>query len=432
MGPRLGFLCMVGFCALLGVARCDQLSVGGGAARKLQLNFWNGFTGPDGRTMLGMIRKFNAENPDIQVSMQRMDWATYYNKLMVAAVDGRGPEMFVVHASTLPRMRRAHFLADMSGMFQAKGGLIPAADFDPYVLQQVQFGSELLGIPLDIHPQGLYVNRKLLASVGFERLPKTRTEFLQLARQLRVDEDRDGRPDRWGFAMTLWRNNFQTLIPQFGGRFLDSQGKADLNCPGNVRALEFLQQLGKDKLVPPPENGLGWVGYRQGKVAMVFDGVYMLGDLKRLNSLDWVGGPIPQIGDRPGTMADSHVLCARRGLGSIQRAAVQRFFQYLSDKSVAWADAGQVPARRSVRATPAFQAMPTQAAFATQIPSMVYPPRIPVLFEFTLEIDLAVEKVLRGRATPKAALDMANTNAQRFIERDRAEHRESSELGGPQ
>ena len=65
--------------------------------------------------------------------------------------------------------------------------------------------------------------------------------------------------------------------------------------------------------------------------------------------------------------------------------------------------------------------MQVQSAFAKQIPGMIYPPRTPILFELTLEIDLAVEKVMRGRATAKEALDIATVNVQKAIDRDREE-----------
>src|SRR5262249_3198437 len=86
------------------LAGCRQ-----GGGRPVTIRFWNGFTGPDGRTMLRLVKRFNTAHPDINVLMQRMDWATYYNKLFVAGIGGRAPEIFVVHASSLVRFARAGF-----------------------------------------------------------------------------------------------------------------------------------------------------------------------------------------------------------------------------------------------------------------------------------------------------------------------------------
>ena len=196
-----------------------------------------------------------------------------------------------------------------------------------------------------------------------------------------------------------------------------------MNCTGNVAALSFMNYLMNTlKLVPAPEANAGWVTFRQKHSAMVWEGVYMVGDLARLADLHYRGAPIPQIGPHPGTLADSHVLCIRERLNPKQRDAVERFIKFLSANSLEWAKAGQVPARLSVRNQPAFKDLQVQYAFSQQIPYMVYPPRTTVLFELTQEVDLAVEKVLRGRATPQQALDVANDNLKKIVDRDKSEN----------
>ncbi|HEY3780102.1 MAG TPA: extracellular solute-binding protein [Fimbriimonadaceae bacterium] len=412
-------------CLLLGSIKYFSGGISS-TTRKTELSFWNGWTGPDGRAMLTVIRRFNDENPDVQVSMQRMDWATYYNKLMVAAMNGRGPQVFVIHASTLPRMMQAGFVADASDLYGQKTGILES-DFDSKVLTQVKYGKELVGVPLDIHPQGMYCNAQMLKEAGFTnpngtvRAPVTKEEFLKAINATQKISS-DGSHSVWGFSWTMWRNNFMALVPQFHGHYFDDQGQPDLACPGNVAALEFMNELmNKIKVTPSPESNMGWVGFRQKHVAMVFDGVYMVGDLQRLDDLQYIGAPIPVIGDQQGTMADSHCLCMRTDLTPKERNAAERFIAYLSKNSIEWAAAGQVPARKSIRNSPAFAKMQVQYAFSKQIPGMLYPPRTPVLFELTLEIDLAVEKVLRGRATALQALQVANDNVKKVVERNRQE-----------
>ncbi|MFY8052261.1 MAG: ABC transporter substrate-binding protein, partial [Armatimonadaceae bacterium] len=89
MTPRRALLTALGgMLAAPGIlSGCSSNVLGG--RKQTTVRFWNGFTGPDGRTMLGLVRKFNAENPDIHVVMQRMDWGTFYNKLFVAGLGGR-------------------------------------------------------------------------------------------------------------------------------------------------------------------------------------------------------------------------------------------------------------------------------------------------------------------------------------------------------
>lgn len=414
---------------LTGGARWFLLD-GSTVSGKTHIAFWNGFTGPDGIVMLKIIEDFNRENPDVEVVMQRIPWATYYNKLTVAGSDGRGPHIFVSHADALARLRRAGFVSDVASVTQGEDA-IDIRDFDPYVAEYLSMDGELMGIPLDIHPQGLFCNTDMLKAAGFvtadgkARAPQNRDEFLRLVKLATVEKNAKLPDKQWGFAFTYWGANHRSLMPQFGGKFLDDQGNAVLNSPENIQALTFLQEIAKQNMAPPPDNGLGWFGFRTKRVAMVWDGIFMLGDLIRLNDLNYIGAPIPQIGPRPGTVANSHVLCIKANLGEKEREASERFIKYLSDHSLEWAAAGQVPARISVRNTPEFKAMPVQAAFAEQVPHMIYPPRTPVIFEFMLELDVAVEKVVRGQMEPKAALDLANTNAQAVIDRDRKEHAEA-------
>ncbi|MBC8066110.1 MAG: extracellular solute-binding protein [Chlorobia bacterium] len=341
-----------------GIFRAIDNGLVASSASKVQISFWNGFTGPDGIVMLSMIERFNKANPDINVSMQRIPWATYYNKLTVAGTDGRGPHLFVVHASTLPRIRRAGFISNSANLYSGPDA-INSDDFDPYVLDQVRFGDVYDGVPLDIHPQGLYCNAEMLRKAGIvdadgkPRAPRNKKEFMDALRAM-TTQPKEANDKIWGYALTNWGSNIRSLIPQFGGRYLDEDGNADLNSPENIEALEFLGSLTKSKLVPPPENGLGWFGYRQKKVAMVWDGVFMLGDLLRLNDMEYIGAPVPTIGKQPGTMADSHVLCIRKGIRNDQRFAVEKFVRFVSDNSLEWAGAGQVPARKSIRAMPGF------------------------------------------------------------------------------
>ena len=429
MGAKASLLALLLLSLTLAWIRSDHAIPG--THQSVEIGYWNGFTGPDGRTMLELVRQFNTDNPDIHITMQRIAWATYYNKLMVSAIDRRGPEVFVMPSAMLPRMYRAGFIDVINDVYSPNLEL--AADFDPRLLKLVDVGvgtQQFIGLPLDVHAQGMYCNGDMLKQAGFVNAdgsahpPTNREEFLAVARATKRDTDGDGRPDFWGFGYGQWDRNFMSLVPQFGGKLLDADGNPTLADPGNVQALQFLVDLHqKYDLAPPPEGGVaGWVGFRQQKVAMVFDGVYMLGDLKRLEGHPYIGAPMPRIGPYPGTLADSHILCIRKGLDPITRSGAARFVRFISDHSLAWADAGQVPARKSVRATDAFKKLQVQYAFSQQLDYVMYPPRTPLFSELSTQITLAAETAIRGRATPKEALEQANRDFQRYLDRDRADH----------
>jgi multiple sugar transport system substrate-binding protein len=194
-----------------------------------------------------------------------------------------------------------------------------------------------------------------------------------------------------------------------------------LDSPGFVEAASLCADLIiKWKVAPPPFNFDSWVGFRQGKVAMVIEGIYMLSDLERQTDLEFAGAPLPVFGKTPRTWGGSHELCLRADLDGPSLQATWRLVRFLSDNSLDWATGGQVPARRTLRETDRFSKMPVQHAFAEQLPYLIYSPQVPFIFEYQTEFGLAMEKILRGTSEPQAALHAAAIKINEVIERRQA------------
>jgi multiple sugar transport system substrate-binding protein len=399
------------------------LGPGGTAGDRVIIRFWNGFTGPDGRTMLELVQRFNEENPDVHVIMQRMGWGTYYNKLFVAGLGGRGPEVFIIHTDTMARFGWAGFLRPVDDLVGGEGQIDPA-DFDPNVWEAVFLNGRPYAVPLDIHPQGMYYNRSLFRQAGIvddhgEPLPPSnREEFLDAAD--RIARLGDAMPEQvWGFVFTWLQNNALTLMFQHGGEiFTDDHRRTIVNSPENVAAVQFAVDLiHRHRVTPSPELLDSWIGFRQGRVGMAFEGIWMLPSLQRQAGLDYAAAPVPQLGPRQAVLTGSHNMCLRGDLEGRRLDAAVRFMQFLSDNSLDWAEGGQVPARRSLRETERFREMTVQWQFARQIPHIVYASSVPYVFEYMGELSLAFERALRGRVTPQQALDQAAENIQRIIDR---------------
>lgn len=393
---------------------------------KVTLRYWNGFTGPDGRTMLRLVQRFNRENPDVDVTMQRMDWGTYYNKLFVAGLGKRAPEVFVVHADNLARFTGASFVRPVDDIVGGEDE-IDTSDFDENIWAAVERDGKHWGVPLDVHMIGMYYNRKLFREAGIvdaegnPRPPTTREEFLDAAKRLTIDRSGDPRPEIWGYVFTWMRTNVYTAMRQFNGRLFNEDGtKTFVNSPENVEALQFCVDLiQKHRVAPSPENFDSWIGFRQGKVGVVFEGIYMLPELQRQNDLDFGAAPMPVYGKTPAAWGSSHTLCLRADLNERELEASKRFIKFLSDNSLDWAEGGQIPVRKSLRECERFKQMHVQQQFAKQIPYVAYLPSVPFVFEYLQAYDLAVEKALRGSLTPKQALDDAAVQIERVIKRYR-------------
>src|SRR3954470_12247589 len=165
---------------------CDERAGASSSKLVTELRFWNGFTGPDGRKMLEIVKRFNAQNPDVHVIMQRMEWATYYNKVFVANLGGRGPDVFVIHTDHISRFQQAGFLRPTDDIG------IDFNDFDANVWQNSQRDGKHWTIPLDIHLLGMFYNRRLFKEAGIDRPPANRAQFLDAARRLTKNVSPDG------------------------------------------------------------------------------------------------------------------------------------------------------------------------------------------------------------------------------------------------
>lgn len=395
--------------------------------REVELRFWNGFTGPDGRTMLRIVREFNAMHPGIRVVMQRMDWGTYYNKLFVAGLSGRAPEVFVVHTDNMVRFARAGGLRAVDDL--VAGGRLAAGDIDERFWRGVEVDGKRFGVPLDIHPWGLYYNKRLFREAGLTnaagaiQVPHDRESFLAAARALTRDTRGNGVTDQWGFVMTYLRTLGYTLMCQYGGGLdPDENGDCRIDREENVAAIQFMVDLvQKERVAPMPQLLDAWTGFRQGAVGMVCEGIYMLADLEKQDDLEYGAAPMPMLGRDAAVWGNSHNLCIGKGVEGRTLTAAWEFICYLSDRGLAWAKAGQVPVRKSQRSSPAFTNLWAQYEFAKRVEEVRYSPRMMTVFELWNEVDYALERAVRGSATPGAALGRAQEKYMAVVARMRQE-----------
>lgn len=392
---------------------------------RIVLNFWNGFTGPDGKTMEAIVDKFQQENPDVRVKMQIIPWGTYYDKVTLALAYGGAPDVFVCHAARIAEFASFGKLRPLDDLYRTAQPPLLESQFAAAPWHATFYQGEHVALPLDVHPMGLYYNTKLFRAAGIVDAqgkavpPRTWEEFLTDAKKLTKDTTGRGRPDQWGFVITNQETIFLAMTDQFGGSILTPDGKhSNLSSPACLAAVERMHDLVyKYHVAPRPEGIDSWLALRQGKVAMGLEGIYMLDSLREQTGLEFAGAPTPQFGPKPGDWAGSHCLCQPRDLSPERARAAWRLMRYLSDHSQAWAEGGQVPARLDIEKASAFQALPVQAQFAKQLPYVRYAPLVPAdnsLFQF---VDPAVESVLLDLQPPAAAMKDADRRIDQMLSR---------------
>jgi multiple sugar transport system substrate-binding protein len=420
---RLVLLCAVAALLAAFAVGCDRHgdAVAGSAQH---IKFWNGFTGPDGKTMEKMVRQFEAENPGILVDMQIIPWAQYYDKLTIGTAFKQGPDVYVCHANRFAEFAQYGIFRPLDDLISGPNGL-PTNDFLPAAWQAAQYKGRPCAVPLDIHPMALYYNKKLFREAGIvdpkgvAKPPKNWEQFLQAAHKLTKDANADGQVDQWGFAFTFQHTNWYLFAFQHGGGPLTPDlSRAAMSSPEAIAATEQMRRIiDRERVAPVPEGVDAWLGFRQGRVAMAMEGIYMLADLQKTKGLEYGAAPVPQFGPVKASWAGSHLLCIPSTSSRAKTEAAWKLIRYLSEHSLEWAEGGQVPARLSLLRSEAFKKMDAQAAVAEQLSYVHYEPFSTRATEITPFIDSAVNSALLGYQTPGEALEEANARISRVLAR---------------
>jgi multiple sugar transport system substrate-binding protein len=374
---------------------------------EIVLEFWNGFTGPDGADMKKIVDAFNQENKGkIQIKTQTMPWGTFYDKIRTVVKQGKAPDVAIMHLDQVAGMAKngvVYKIDDLTADLELK-----EEDFIPQVWQAGVYEGSRYAVPLDVHPVALYYNVDLLKEAGYDAPPATYDEFVEMSKALT-------KGDQYGFAMpVLWPSQliYFSSLYQHGGESVSSDGLQPLyNSDAGVEALQKLTDLvHKHKVSPKDIQQDGEVTlFRQGKVAFHINGIWMINGFKEQEGLNFGTAPIPVFGDKKATWAGSHnfVLPKQKEENAEEQKAAMTFVQYVTNNSLEWAKAGQIPAKLSVLNSEEFKALEHQSNAAKQVEYLVFPPTAPTYVDAWVPAEEAVNLAILGQKSPKEALDAA-------------------------
>ena len=383
----------------------------------VELQYWNPFTGPDGPYMGEMVNQFNAEHPDIQVTMTSQ--GEYYTQLQTAAAAGTLPDIAIVHADQVATQAFRNVLSPIDDMVAEMG--LDGSDFPEAVWNAGEVAGRRYSIPLDIHPMTMFYNADMLREAGFENPPTTGEEFVEMAAAMTTNGTK-GFDITGGFPV---RQIFEMLLAQFGGQPFNEDGtEATWNSEAGVQALQWMKDAQTNWSDPNLEVDAELAAFKAGTVGLIWNGIWqttnVTGDAVEF---DGRATAVPQIGPQPAVWAGSHqfTLPIQANPDPCKREAAGVFIQYILDNSVTWAQAGQIPASSSVRSSEEFQAVMPQAAIAPSVENAVFPPSVPGITDAYAPLDDTVGSIMNGTATDiQAALDDAAARAKEILDQNAA------------
>jgi multiple sugar transport system substrate-binding protein len=379
----------------------------------VEISYWNPFTGPDGPFMGQLVDKFNADNPNVKATMTTQ--ADYYTQIQTAAASDTLPDVAIIHVDQVATWAFRNVLRPIDDIASQMG--LTANDFPEAVWKGGEVAGKRYSIPLDIHPMTMFYNEDLLTAAGITAPPKTKDEF-EKAAQAVTDKGQKGFMLTAGFPI---QQIFQMIMEQYGGHAFSADGtKVTWNEEAGVKALQWLKDAQSKWSEPNLEVDAELAAFKAGNAGMIWNGIWQTTNVTGEGvSFKGKATAVPQIGDMPATWAGSHQLTLpvhKSGADKCKDAAAGMLIKYLSDNSVEWAKAGQIPARNSVRNGAAFKAVEPQASIAPSVEHAFFPPSVPGITDAFAPLDEAVGSVMSGKATDiKKALDDAAARAEQIL-----------------
>lgn len=404
--------------ALLFVAMLAVMSTA-----EIVLEYWTGFTGPDGRFMQLLVDRFNQEYAgQIKVNMSTMLWGDYYTKLPISLASAMGPDVGIVHIDSIRNIADQGMIIPLDDYLDVMD--IEVGDIVPSVWEAAQVEGLQYGVPLDIHPLTFYWNKDLFAEAGLdpENPPNSREEFLEAARLLTKDTTGDGRIDQWGTMIPIgWPNYFlwfSIFYSNEGVLFNEDNTEPLFGSPEGIDTMQFLVDLIYKHEVSPRnvEVDAPVDAFKRGELAMEFNGIWMLTGFMDVEDLNFGAGPIPQLGSEvPAQWGGSHTMTIfrQRRPDSAKINAAATFIGWISEHSFEWASAGQIPASIIAQQSEEFQNLPHMASIAAGAGNTVFPPFFALYGDATGPIWEALNLAILGQKTVEQALrDAVNISLQ--------------------
>ena len=274
---------------------------------KVELTMWGGWNGDQIGQLEEQLEKFNSSQDRIHVTYTAQD--TMEQKLLTAIASGDVPDIVLWDRFN-------------TSLYAPKGALMPLDDYvakdnldlgqfyEPAV-DELTSGGKLYGIPLTVDTRVLFYNKDMFEEAGVD--PASITDWNSL-------EEAAVKLTKWegdvltqaGFSLKD-TGLFSTWIGQAGGSMVDETQNPPVTTFNSEEGLEVInfwdKLLNEDKVYQLGfVDGFGGDGFKAGKVAMTFNGPWVLEQYKE------AGINFGVIEPPAGPNGDKHVMMGGFGL----------------------------------------------------------------------------------------------------------------------
>lgn len=314
---------------MLAAAYLFAAGCGGGGDGSTEIVIWEQ-KDPEEQTVLGrQLDRYMAEHPGVTVSTAHFETDLLHTQFQTATLAGGGPDLVYGPSDKIGPYSVMQLIRPLEGIFDEAF----FAQYEPTSLAKLD--GHIYAVPDQIGNHLMLIYNK--AQVG--RVPVDSDDWIAMMKELTVDENGDGLPERYGLVFNavepFWLAPF---LGGFGGWVMDDQYRPTLDTPAMAAALQFMSDLRNVHKVIPREctYELSDTMFKRGQAAFLINGPWSL-KAYIAAGVDIGVTPIPKItqtGLWPTPMVSSKGYSISVNVKDEKLAAVKELLAYLTSEQV--------------------------------------------------------------------------------------------------
>jgi multiple sugar transport system substrate-binding protein len=388
---------------------------GGSAGGPVTITMWHGQSDQGKETLDKLVAQFHTKQKRIKVNASSGGVLadSMLQKITTALSSGSYPDIAYIFGPDIASVARSPKVAKL-GSFAKKSSL-RWNDFYPAARDAVTVEGEPRGFPALVDNLCVAYNKKVFKDAGVAEPTGDWTwdEYVAIAKQLTSTSKGifgTGWPADAG-EDCVWR--IYPMIWDLGGDIVNkAHDKVAFDGPSGLKALQTINQMGKDKSVYPdtkPGSETMYQIFNNNKMGMVPTGPWQLPDFEQ-NNTDYGVVPLPSYSGKHVTIAGPDTWTVFDN-GSDKIAAAVEFLTFLTEgeQDIQWASqAGSLPLRSSTAASPDWKAHVAKTngldVFSEALSYARIRPTIRTYPRISAPLGQAIVKMLLDKSTPDDAL----------------------------
>lgn len=404
-------------------------------AAPTKITFWHSMGGDlGGRSIPEMVERFNkSQSACVVEAVYQGTYDDALNKLKAGLQSKDIPAVIQLYDIATRLMVDLGVAVPIQDFVDREGYSL--ADFEPNVLAYYTVDNKLYSMPFNTSNPLLYYNKDAFRKAGLDpnKPPRTFDDVLEMGRKLTV-KDGSGRTTQYGISLAIYGWFFEQFLAVSGGLYVNNGNGRDarataatFNGPEGLRVVDWWKLL-YDQGVnfnPGRRTVDARNAFTAGRAAMTIDSTATLRSLLDAStgrfelSTGFLPRPTEDAYARWGTIIGGASLWILKDRPEAERKCAWEFVKHMAspkEQAFWYTASGYYPIRRSGYNEPlAVEWRQKYPQFETAIQQLHMAPNnrvtqgalIGVFPQARQTIEAAIETVLAGRATSKAALDNA-------------------------